>query len=316
MRDLILNFPEQIKIGKGLAKDFKLGREYKRVVVCGMGGSIIPGLILLTYQEHKNKGPGVPVIVNNNYGLPSDVTSEDLVVCVSWSGTTEETISAYKTALERGISPVVITKGDELGKLAKENGNPLITLPDEKSPPRLSVGYMTGALFAILGLQNELDINLDPTILENRGKELAEKIGAKFPLIYTSYSWRKLGAMWKANINETAKTPAYWNYVPIMAHDELETYERKNLPFYPIIFRDGKDQPQYLRNLNAAIAIFDELEYNYSIIDLDSSNKILETIFNNYILGLWTSYYLAQNLGVDPEDINLIDKFKQLKKEL
>jgi len=314
MKDVVLNFPEQLKLGAQAAKGFKLGKEYKRVVISGMGGSIIPGFMYLTYREHKNRGPGVPVVINNNYGLPSDVTTEDLVICISWSGTTEETISALKTALERGVDSIVITKGNELGQLAKENNVPLITLPDVEYPPRWSVGYMVGALFTVLGFENELDAKLDPKGLENSGKELAEKIGAKIPIIYTSYPWRKLGAMWKANINETAKTPAYWNYMPVMAHDELEMYEQNNLPLYPIILKDSKDQPRYTRNIDAAIAIFNELGYNYNIVDLNSSDKLLETILNNYILALWTSYYLANNLGVNPEDIGLIEKFKQLKK--
>jgi|SRR3989344_5465520 len=315
IRDTILKFPEQIKVGQEAAKDFKLGKEYKRVVICGMGGSIIPGFIFLTYQEHKNKGPGVPVIINNNYGLPSDVTSDDLVICVSWSGTTGETISAFQTALEREITPIVITKGDKLGQLAKDYNTPLIILPDKKSPPRLGVGYMTGALFAVLGLEKELDINLDPANHENTGKELAETIGKSIPLIYSDYSWRKLGAMWKANINESAKMPCYWNYMPVMAHDEIQMYEQRGLMFYPIILKDPNEKSPATRDLNTAIAIFKELGYNYSIIDLDSSSKILQTILSNYILCLWTSYYLAQNLGVDPEDIKLIEKFKQLKKQ-
>src|SRR3989338_10787908 len=104
MKDVVLNFPEQLKLGAQTAKGFKwglpagkAGKEYKRVVICGMGGSIIPGFIYLTYREHKNGGPGVPVIINNNYGLPSDVTTDDLVICISWSGTIKETISALKT---------------------------------------------------------------------------------------------------------------------------------------------------------------------------------------------------------------------------
>lgn len=314
MREQILNFPSQLSKGIKLAQGVKVSKPYKKVVICGMGGSIMPGMMLLTYKERKNKGPGVPVVIHNNYDLPSDVGPNDLVVCISWSGTTEETISAFETAVKRDIKPIAITKGAELGRLAKENNAPLITLPDQSTPPRFSVGYMTGALFTTLGLEKELDLKLNPEARENAGRKLADSIGFATPLIYTSYSWRKLGALWKANFNETAKTPAYWNYVPILAHDEIAMYVRKGLPFHPIIFRDENDHPRYVRDLNAAIAILDKMEYNYNIVDISSYNNPLETILNNYVLCLWTTYYLAQKIGVDPEKIELIEEYKHIKK--
>src|SRR3989344_2311537 len=316
MREQILNFPSQLSKGAEVARDIKIDKTYNKVVVCGMGGSIMPGMMLLTYKEHKNKGPGVPVIIHNNYDLPSDVNADDLVICISWSGTTEETISAFKAAMKRGIKPIAITKGAELGQLAKDNNTPLVILPDQPTPPRLSVGYMVGALFTVLGLEKELDIVLDPQSHENTGKELADKIGSPQPLIYTSYSWRKLGALWKANFNETAKTPAYCNYIPAMAHDELAAYIRKSLPFHPIIFKDDKDLPRYVRDLDATIAILDKQEYNYSIVNLSVGDNPLETVLNNYILGLWTSFYLAQKIGVNPEDIELIEEYKKLKSSI
>lgn len=274
----------------------------------------MPGMMLLTYKERENKGPGVPVIIHNNYDLPSDVGSDDLVICVSWSGTTEETISAFQAAIKRGVKPLVITKGAELGRLAKENNAPLVTLPDRPTQPRFSIGYMVGALFTVLGLEKELDIKLNPEASEGTGRKIADNIGSSTPLVYTSYSWRKLGALWKANFNETAKTPAYWNYVPILAHDELAMYIREGLPFHPIIFRDENDHPRYVRDLDAAIAILDKMEYNYSIVNLSSTDSPLETMLNSYILGLWTTYYLAKKIGVDPEKIELIEEYKHMKK--
>lgn len=314
MREQILKFPEQLSKGAELAKNIKIDRTYDKVVVCGMGGSIMPGMMLLTYKERENKGPGVPVVIHNNYDLPSDVGPNDLVVCVSWSGTTEETLSVFQAAIKRGIKPLVITKGGELGRLAQENDTPLVTLPDQMTQPRFSIGYMVGALFTVLGLEKALDMKLDPQASEDAGRKLADSIGSATPLIYTSYSWRKLGALWKANFNETAKTPAYWNYVPILAHDELAMYIRKGLPFHPIIFRDENDHPRYVRDLDAAIAILDKMEYNYDIVDISSHNSPLETMLNNYILCLWTTFYLAQKIGVDPEKIELIEEYKRLKK--
>ena len=331
LREIILNFSDQISEGVRAAGNFKVAKQYDRIVVCGMGGSIIPGMILLTWHEHQNKGPGVPIVINNNYDLPSDVTSKDIVICISWSGTTEETASSLQSALDRKIDAILITNpvhpSEKVGELARANSVKIIEIPIDSLQPRWAVGYMTGALFTILGLEAECptsDVGHSDE-LEKDGKELAAKIGTKIPLLYSSYSWRKLGAFWKANFNETSKIPAYWNYTPTMTHDELEIYTKHNLPFYPIIFRDEKENPRNIRDLNTAIAILDKQEYNYAIVNLSSSpamptgkqagkaHNVLETIFNNYILGLWTSYYLAQNLAVDPENIALIQEYKKLK---
>ena len=74
--------------------------------------------------------------------------------------------------------------------------------------------------------------------------------------------------------------------------------------------------PRYVRDLDATIAILDQQEYNYSIVNLSVGDNPLETVLNNYILGLWTSFYLAQKIGVNPEDIELIEEYKKLKSSI
>lgn len=317
MRDVILNFPNQIKEGVRVAGNFRITKKYDRIVICGMGGSAIPGMIFLTWQERQNKGPGVPIMINSNYGLPSDISTEDLVICISWSGATEETTSALKSAINKHIDSIVITNPihpeDKLAQLAQQNNIKILVIPFEEIPPRFAVGYMTAVLFTILGLESHLVVEPPDENLEQQGKDLADKIGDKIPIFYSSYSWRKLGSFWKVNFNETSKVPAYWNYLPAMSHGELEMYARPNLPFYPIIFVDKNDNPEHVRDINATIAILNKQEYNYSIIELNSFGNPIETILNNYILGLWANYYLAQKLGADPVDIKLIEEFKALK---
>lgn len=58
------------------------------------------------------------------------------------------------------------------------------------------------------------------------------------------------------------------------------------------------------------------MEYNYNIVNLSSNINPLETVLNNYILTLWTTYYLAKKIGVNPEDIELIEEYKHLKERL
>jgi len=314
MHNTILNFPQQLKTGLEAAKDFKLDKNYWKIIVSGMGGSIIPAEIALTVQELSGKMDTGKIFINRNYGLPLETTKENLSICISWSGNTEETISSYNASLKMGLDTIVITKGGKLAEESKKNKNPLILIDDEGTPPRLAIGYMTSALLKVLGLEKELEFNLDPSSQEKEGKDLAEKIGGKTPVIYASYSWRYLAKFWKILFNENSKTPAFWNYLPGLAHNELAGFTQGLKNCHPIIIRDTNDDPRQNKNIDAAIAIFNKLEYAYTIVNVSPLGTPLEKMLNNYVLALWASYYLGKSLGVDPEDTKLIEDFKKLKK--
>ena len=315
MHDTIQNFPSQFKSGLGSAKDFKLETKHDKIVVSGMGGSLLPAEIVLTLLETTKNKLEPNFWLNRSYDLPAGTSKKDLSICISWSGNTEETISSYEASLKLGMETVVITNGGKLAEQSKKNKNHLVLMDGGKTPPRLAVGYMTAGLLKVLGLENELNFDLDPSAQEKNGKELAEKIRVKTPVIYASYTWRNMAKLWKIFFNENSKIPAFWNYFPGLAHNELAGFTTSLRDFHHIFIVDKGDDPRQNKNIEAAIAIFNKLGYNYTIINTSSSGvKPLEKIFNNYVLGLWTSYYLGKSLGVDPENTRLIEEFKQLKK--
>lgn len=303
MRDIILNFPKQIPIGFEIGQKFKFNKKYPRTIICGMGGSAIPGQIL------ELVAPGLNILINRNYSLPASANKNDLVVCVSWSGGTQETIDCCKEASKMGLETIVMTKG---GRLSQCQGSTLTLMPNEQIPARMAVGYMTGALLGIFGI--EANINLEPKKLENTGRDIASDIGDKIPVIYATHKWYPLAEFWSNIILEDAKITSFWNYFPVLAHNEICAYADPQKRVHPIIIKDNEDSGPVLADISAAIAIFKEREYNYSIVDLSESAQALEKIFSNYILALWTGFYLAKNLGVDPLETSLIDKFKSLKK--
>jgi glucose/mannose-6-phosphate isomerase len=307
MKNVIEKFPEQFRVGISAAKDIKPKKEFRRVICCGMGGSIIPGEILSIINED--------VVIHWNYGLPNNANSDDLVICTSWSGNTEETISSYEKAVSLNIEVIAITKGGKLAEKVEKNGTQLILLPDEKIMPRTAVGYMVGAMFKVLNMEDELNFNLDAEALEEEGKNLASKIGNRIPLIYTSYPLRKMAGFWKILFNENAKIHAFANWFPSAAHNEIAGFnERHKDTFTTIVFRADDEDARHAKNLDALLEILGQIGYNYNVVKLASaSTKVLERIFNNYLLGLWTSYYLAELLGTNAENVELIESFKQLK---
>ena len=272
-----------------------------------MGGSAIPGEILAIIR------PDLNIYLNSDYRLPSTATTNDLVICVSWSGNTEETIAAYDDAVERACPVIVISKGGILREKAVRQSISVAAMPDENVPARFAVGYMFGALAGILGISDFNVRNINAEALEIKGRDIASEIDAKIPVIYGSYKWRYLAKFWKTLINENAKIPAFWNYFPVLGHNEICQFADRHMRLTPILLRNLDDSPEALKDIKATIAILDNMEYNYTIIDISTGMSVLEQVLNNYILALWTSFYLAKNLGVDPIDTLLVEKFKSYK---
>ena len=315
MRNQILNFPAQLSNGVKLAKEVKIDKTYEKVIICGMGGSIIPGEILTFWQEVSGM---LPVFyVQRDYDLPSWVSKNDLVVCISWSGNTEETLSCYESAIKSDVPVVSITTGGKLAELSEKNKTSSVIIPnDDNLKPRMGAGYMTAALFQLVGLGDKFAaISLDADKTETEGEKLAQNMDDKStPLLYSSYKWRMIPRFWKVLFNENDKIHAFWNYFPAMAHNELAGFDNNSkTQFHPIFFKEANDDPRQNKNIDTAVAILDKIGYNYDTVNLSSLDDPLETILNGYILGLWTTYYLAKKIGVDPEKIELIEEYKKLK---
>ncbi|MGH7484834.1 MAG: hypothetical protein ACREMY_04395, partial [bacterium] len=118
------------------------------VVVCGMGGSALGAELARGFC-----GPelSVPLEIVRDYTLPAWVGPRTLVLSFSYSGTTEETLSAVKDALEKRAQLIAATSGGELAELAKEQDLPCFTIP-AGLPPRLSIHYFMAAMLRVLEL--------------------------------------------------------------------------------------------------------------------------------------------------------------------
>jgi glucose/mannose-6-phosphate isomerase len=312
MRDIILNFQDKLKVGYDLGVKNKLSKGYDDYIISGIGGSAVAGEIFWMLTSDQNKQEWPKVFINRDYDLPGWADQNDLAICISWSGDTQETISSLNTAITRKIPAIVISKGGQLIELAKQNNIPFIDLDDESFPARFGASYELGALLGIIGINpGTTSINHDQ--LEKEGKEIAGKIGSKFPIIYTSYRLRKLANFWKTLFNENAKIPAFWNTFPSLNHNELESLGNAKDTLYPIIIRANDDDVRQVSSIDATIAILDKLGYNYSIVNISTDGSLLQKILNNYILGLWTSFNLANILGIDPIPTPTINDYKQLK---
>src|SRR3989344_2150951 len=143
MSDAIKSFHKQFEFEPKIENSPKKRKKYKTFVVCGMGGSHLAGdLLQVAYPE-------MDIVIHRNYGLPS-LTQERwkkaLVIAISYSGNTEETISAYLEAVEKKLPVISLAVGGKLIELAKKNETPYIQMPNASIQPRSALGYSMKAM--------------------------------------------------------------------------------------------------------------------------------------------------------------------------
>jgi len=319
MRKVILEFPNQFKEGIERAREIKIEGEFSNIIVCGMGGSALPANLLVTYLADLK----FPLYIHRSYNLPLQANKKSLIICISYSGNTEETISAFEETRKRNLKTIVITTGGKLKELAETYNTPSVLLPGGIQP-RSAIGYLFSALAKVLSNSGviketsreilEAAENLNSAELEDKGKNLAKKLVGKIPLIYASNPFKALARIWKIKFNENSKIMAFWNYFPELNHNELVGITNLQGKFHTLILRDKEDHPRILKRMTLTANLMREKEIEVDFVEIEG-RTILEKIFNNLILSDWTSYYLAKEYKVDPEKVKLIEEFKRKMKE-
>ncbi len=326
LRKIILEFPKQFRIGIKRAENIQIKNKFKRIFICGIGGSALPGELLKMYFE--NAKIKIPLFLHQDYQLPHLVEKGDLLVTISYSGNTEETISSFEEALEKKLNLVSITSNGRLSELCRANKIPVAIIPPG-IPPRFSLGYLFSALLKILANSkiispdfNEifsLENKLNPERLEGQGKKLAEKLKNKIPLIYSSRLNFPLAKIWKIKFNENSKIPAFANFFPELNHNEMVGFanlgsQKLNLKnFYILILKDLTDYPSIIKRMDLTTKILKKKGIKIAEINLEEK-KFFPKIFSNLSLADWVSYYLALNYQIDPAPVEIVEEFKKKMK--
>jgi len=335
MRGILKNFPGQCEEAVKMADNLPLPafsqEEINRVVICGLGGSAIGGDILRTlFCKVKTT-----IHVNRNYFLPSFVNEKTVVLATSYSGNTEETISSFKQALQKGCLIFAISSGGELEKLSKQKGIHHLKVPGGM-PPRCAVGYLTIPMIKLLekilrvklfnykelvDVLGKLSERYHPEIKteNNFTKQMALKLKGKIPLIYGVDGLTDVVAhRWKTQFNENSKILASWNTFPEMNHNEVVPWSGEgeidlNL-FYPIFLRDKAELRRISKRIEITQDLIKEKGVEYSEIWTEGE-CLLSRIFSLIYTGDWISFYLAISQSVDPTPIKFIELLKnELKK--
>lgn len=323
MREQIIGFAEQFRYEPVIENAEKLPKA-KKFLMCGMGGSALVGDMLKTYD------PALPLGSHKDYNLPA-VDPGTLIIASSYSGNTEETISAYEAAMKGGHPVAAVATGGKLLELARENNVPYIKMPSTGIQPRMALGYSTLAILKLIGDEKALfeahkvaDL-LKSADLEDEGKALAEKLKGHVPIIYASSRNHSVAYNWKIKFNETGKIPAFSNVFPELNHNEMTGFSARggSAPggdvhnevkefvekFHFIFLKDDTDHPQIKKRM-------DVLEKLYNDRGLSTTSYVLkgkgfEKIFAALVMADWAAYHTAELYGLESEQVPMVEEFKK-----
>ncbi len=275
------------------------------VVLAGMGGSGIAGKI---FQELYSK---MPVYTIDDYNVPDFVSEKSLFIAISYSGNTEETLSALEFAKKRGAKSVAITSGGRLEALADE----VVRIP-KGLQPRSALGYMLMPLVRAFGAFTEADIGEARETLKGIDEEnaseraLAGEIGRGryIPVIYGLAPYKSVAYRWKTQFNENAKVIAYSSSFPELNHNDTmalrDTYRKDE--FYFLVLANNRRR-EVLRRIPITERITGT---RFKVIEAEGHSE-LSRMFGLVHRGDYITYHLAVLINKDPVDVSCIEELKK-----
>ena len=331
MRTHLEEFPDQVRSAflSVSESDIPCPARIESVVVCGLGGSAIGGDLARSIAGEDLKKP---FAVHRDYGIPPFAGESTLIIACSYSGNTEETLSAYDQARQVKATRVCITSGGELESRAQEDGCCIIPLP-QGLPPRAALGH---SLFSLLGVMQAMQLVPDMAVSvretvdllkalklkygfqkplsENIAKEIAQSLHGKIAAIYGSDAIMGSTALrWRSQIEENAKTLALHHSLPEMNHNELVGWlcPEAVLARVGVVFlRDMWDHPQVQRRFELTKEIISGKAGSIREVWSEGDSRLARVLSLIY-LGDYVSLYLAYLNSIDPTPVDVIDYLKR-----
>jgi glucose/mannose-6-phosphate isomerase len=330
MIERIKDLPAQCKKAWQAAMEFELPAHYAnvdKVVIMGMGGSAIGGDLVRSLAEVEAR---IPVIVHRDYGLPAYVDARTLLIASSYSGNTEETLSAFEAALGAGYKKMAMTTGGRLGELAKENNIPVFKI-DYDAQPRAALGYSffpavcfmqklgfvsdkTDDVAEAVQVMERLSEQLDEKspLKKNPAKQLAGRLYGCLPVIYGAGITAQVAHRWKTQDNENGKAWAFYEIFPELNHNATVGFPLPKgiAAKIRVVFLRS---PGFNERIKLRYEITGELLKQagvaHEFVDSEGVSPLAQ-MMSLIMMGDFTSYYLAILYKTDPTPVKVIDYLK------
>ena len=325
MREIIASLPDQLSAGMKVGESTRVPiEEAQRIFIVGMGGSAIGGDVFASWIADRAK---VPIQVVRDYRIPAYGRPEDLLIAVSYSGNTEETLAATTQGLKLGCRVVAITSGGTLRDLVRANDMRVLPVPTGL-PPRGAFGHLFGILSGIGGewavgnLTDELGqainhlrslrkaLRPESAVRSNRAKSLALRIRSTVPVIYGAGPFVAIARRWQTQLNENAKVLAFSSTFPEADHNELVGWveDARARTHRAILLRDRDEPPELRRQLDITVSLMSRKAKVEQVHD--EGPTLVSRMLGTLYLGDYVSLYLAALRRVDPLVLKPIQALK------
>ena len=302
-------------------------REIKNIVVTGMGGSALAALIAKKWLQNDISQPFEVV---RDYHLPKSVNENTLVIPSSYSGNTEETLSALNEALERGSQIATISAHGKLEEIANRKDIAHVKLPSGLQP-RMAVIYNLRALvkilveFGIVGEEkyNEIEQSADFLREEtknwlarvpsdvNLAKQIALYAAGRSGVFLSSSDMSPVAYKWKISWNENSKNVSFYNEYPEFNHNEFLGWSSHPIEKLFAVFnlRSSFDDPRIQKRFEVSDRLLSGKRPAARNIELQGVSPLEQMLWGS-ILADFASIYLAILNNVNPTPVELIEKLK------
>lgn len=313
-----------------MAMNFDLPEDYRevdKVVFSGMGSSSVGAELVASLAAPEAK---LPISIYRGYDLPAFVDGKTLVIACSYSGMTEETLSAFRQALRTEAKKLVITTGGKLKTLAEESNIPVFSF-DYKSQPRAALGFNFIASLGLLqklgfiadksadvretiqvleGLSRKLDKGV--ALPHNRAKQLAQRLDSRLAVMYGGGILAGVARRWKTQLNENGKAWAFYEVSPDLNHNAVAGYQfpRELTDKMLVILLRSASLPRVMQLSYEAIAeLMEQAKVDYQFVDGEGTSQLCQ-MMSLILFGDYTSCYLAILHQADPTPVSAIDYLK------
>ncbi len=323
----VLNIPEQARYEVVVHEGSNQRRDFKNIVIAGMGGSALAAdmvRVLTAGWLH------LPLEVVKGYDLPGFVGEETLVIAVSHSGNTEETLSCYQQALDKKSCLAVMSTGGELIKRANNDNITYAQIP-AGTQPRMSTVYHLRGLLKLLqnfwvidgDLYNQVADSADwlegeishwtPAVPEknNLAKQIAKMTIGKTLVIFGGELTWPLAYKWKISWNESAKNLAFSNQYPEFNHNEFIGWSLHPVekPFTVFDIRSNLERARIRERMELSDRLLSGKRPKAHVLELQGGT-LMQQLLWGLVLADAASIYTAILNGVNPGPVHLIEKLK------
>jgi glucose/mannose-6-phosphate isomerase len=330
MFDAALGLPEQVRDAAAAAATvdgLPSADGLTSVLIMGMGGSGIGGDVTAAVAGQTSC---LPIMVSKHYECPGFVGPGTLVVAISFSGNTEETLAALGGAVEAGAKVVVMASGGKLAALAKDIEAPLVPVDASIPMPRAGIGAVsvpTLVLLERMGLLDGATGWIDAAVeqlqrrrdqlntADNPARTLARHLGRTLPIVYgggavgETAAWR-----WKGQFNENPKIASFANRIPELTHNEIcgwgQHGDVTRQVFSLLLLRHSFEDPQVARRFALVEEISEEIVAGVHSVHAEGEGRLAQ-LMDLVLFGDMVTLYQCEAEGIDPGPVPILDDIKR-----